>query len=264
MKKAVWATTLCGLIAYSCSGTETQNPVSPLLSFKGSPCKKEANQASGTGTATAAQALVSIDYSPETAGLQCIAWEAVGTDKLKIDLYNFEGACGAQWTGKAAIENDGGLGLSLVNPECMIASCGWCIYDWSFEVEGVDLGRPLTVGVGIDTCPGEQAIRNATATLPVDAQSSGILCNYANFNALGWQALSLKTCGTLAMPCNGTSMCQSYPVTTDLTCQGDLVCSDNGNADERICAKPCSVDDDCGTLGVLECRDGLCRPKNNW
>jgi hypothetical protein len=262
--KAAWVVTICGLVAYSCSGTETQNPSNPLKSFSDSGCKKEKkNTGSGNG-ATAAQAIVSVDYSAETAGLKCFAWEKVGSDRIKIDLYNFESVCGAKWRGEVEIGQDGALQLSLVNPGCNIASCGTCIYDWSFEVEGVDTSNPVPVHVGIDTCPGERDIQSTTALLPVDLTPSGILCNYADWNGLGWQAMSLSQCGTVAMPCSGTSMCQGYPATTDLTCQGDLVCTDNGNADQMICAKPCNVDEDCGALGVLACADGLCRPKNNW
>lgn len=273
MKKAAWATTLVGLIAFACAGTETQNPGEPLKTFKDSGCKKEAGKSvsnlRGTSrtsaeVATASAALVSTDYSAEIAGLKCFAWEIVGTDSLRIDLYNFEGACGAQWTGRAAIEADGALGLSLINPDCRIASCGWCIYDWSFEVAGVDLSKPLPVGVGIDTCPGERAVESIPATIPVNTQTSGILCNYAHFGALGWQAMALSQCGTVGMPCSGTSMCQSYPVTTAVSCQGDLVCTDNGNASEQICAKPCVTDPDCGALGVSTCQTGLCRPANHW
>jgi len=267
MNKAILVTTLCVLVGYACSGTETQNPGSPLKSFNGSACKKELKKstAGATGeTATAAQALVSTDYGAEIHGLKCIAWERVGTSGLNVDLYNFEGACGAQWAGKATIESDGALGLSLVNPQCLIASCGWCIYDWSFELEGVDMSRPLSVGVGIDTCPGERSIEKLPATIPVDVIPSGILCNYANVNALGWQAMALSECGTVGMPCSGTSMCSTTPASAELSCQGDLVCADNGNAAERICVKPCTEDENCGSLGVQSCQNGLCRPKSNW
>lgn len=266
MKHAVWVTMMCGLIAYSCMGTETQNPSDPLRSFKDSGCKKERSSAvnATADTATASQSLVSTNYSGETAGLKCIAWEILGDNRTKIDLYNFEGACGAQWSGQAATGTDGELQLALVNPQCLIASCGWCIYDWSFEVEGLDVSKALSVGLGIDTCPGERDVERFEATLPIDVETSGILCNYANFNALGWQAMALTECGTTGMPCQGTDMCDTATTPTELACAGDLVCADNGNSDERICVKSCSTDEDCGSLGVSACTDGLCRPKSNW
>jgi hypothetical protein len=274
MKTAAWVTTvICGLLAYSCSGTETQNPVNPLLNFKDSGCKKEnaaASNSSSSGIATAAQALVSTDYSAETAGMKCFAWEVVDDHRLKIDLMNFEGSCGAEWTGQAAIASDGSLQLSLVNPECRIALCGTCMYDWSFEVEGVDTSKDVAVSLGIDTCPGGEPvvmpIVRASATLPTAAQERGIVCNYADFTGLGWQAMALGQCGTAAMPCTGTNMCAADPAatTTEPTCQGDLLCTDNGNADQRICAKACAADADCGTLGILSCQAGHCRPANRW
>lgn len=264
MKHAAWATMICGLIAYSCAGTETQNPGDPLKSFKDSGCKKEKQGLPEADVVRLGEGLVSTDYSGDTAGLNCIAWEVLDNNRTKVDLYNFHGACGAEWTGKAKIGEDGDLQLSLVNPECLIARCGWCIYDWSFEVVGLDTSKPLPLSLGIDTCPGEQPIEKAIATLPVNAKPSGILCNYAHFGALGWQAQALSECGKVGMPCTGTSMCTTSTAATELTCADDLVCTDNGNPDERICAKPCTADADCGTKGVLGCAEGLCRPKNNW
>jgi hypothetical protein len=270
MKTVAWVTTmLCGLLAYSCTGTETQNPASPLLNFKDSGCKKEnATASSGSGIATVAQAMVSTDYSMETAGLKCFAWEVVDDHRLKIDLLNFDGSCRAQWFGQAANASDGSLQLALVNPECHIADCGTCMYDWSFEVEGVNVSKDLAVTLSIDTCPGGEPvtmpIRSVSATLPVAAQQGGILCDYADFTGLGWQAMVLGQCGTAAMPCSGTSMCTSTLPTTDPSCQGELVCSDNGNVDQRVCVRACAADADCGTLGVLSCQAGLCRPANHW
>jgi hypothetical protein len=200
-------------------------------------------------------------------GLKCIAWEATSKSELTLDLYNFEGSCGAEWTGKAAVKSDKELQLSLVNPDCRIALCGWCIYDWAFEVEAVDTTKDLALKLGIDTCPSnheQHPVQSATATLPLDAKSSGIMCRFANFNALGWQAMALSQCGMEGMPCAGTNMCPGASGSTELTCQGDLVCSNNGNAEERICLKACSADSDCGTLGVRSCQDGLCRPKTVW
>ncbi len=271
MKTAVWVTTmLCGLIGYSCTGTETQNPSNPLINFKDSGCKKENATASSNGrVATATQALVSTDYGTETAGMKCFAWEVVDGDRLKIDLMNFDGSCGAEWTAQAAIASDGGLQLSMVNPDCRIALCGTCMYDWSFEVGGVDVKKDVAVTLSIDTCPGGEPVnmpvRSVSATLPTAAQKSGILCNYADFVGLGWQAMALNQCGTEAMPCAGTNMCSSgSTTTTDPTCQGELVCTDNGNADQRICAKACAAEADCGTLGTLSCQEGLCRPAKTW
>lgn len=270
MNKFTWCSTLV-LLAFSCAGTETQNPANPLTSFKDSGCKKEngtkaiaALKKFGNDYATASQAVVSTDYSSETQGLQCFAWEALEDGQVKVDLINFESACGPKFVGDAKLDSSGALQLSVTNPGCMLADCGSCIYDWSYEVTSVDTSRPLLVRMGIDVCPGSQDIRYINATLPVDTQSSGILCRYANYGALGWQASVLTQCGTVGMPCINTSMCSSGSNATIQSCEGDLVCTDNGNVEQRICARACGADADCGALGVLTCNGGLCRPKNVW
>jgi hypothetical protein len=270
MNKTIWFTALSGLVIYACTGTgtgtETQNPNNPLKSFQDSGCKKAGPKKSTTDgeTATAAQALVSTDYSAETRGLQCLAWETVGNDGLKIDLYNFEGDCGSQWSGQAALESNGRLGLTVANPECVQADCGYCIFDWSFEVTGVDTSHPVSIDVNIDACPRTTMQTTQSVLLPVAENSSGILCRYANFDALMWQAAALSECGTQGMPCQGIDMCQTTSTTTEPSCTGDLVCTNNGDPNQPICTKACTNDEDCGSHGVLTCKDGLCRPKANW
>jgi len=273
MKTAAWVTILLGALTYSCSsthGTETQNPGIPLRSFKDSGCKKDNAKfnSSDGGISTATQALVATDYGTETRGLKCVAWEAIGDEQLKIDFYNFDGSCGAKWSGDASVADDGSLELGLANPGCAIASCGTCMYDWSFELGGVNVLKDVTVALSIDTCPGQKPaaipIRSVSLTLPTAARPTGIVCNYGDFGGLGWQAMALGECGTEAMPCSGTSMCSANPGATDPTCQADLICTDNGNADQRICARSCAADADCGALGILSCQAGLCRPANPW
>lgn len=278
MNKLAWLPTIVTLFAYSCGGTETQNPAdSPaaLRSFKDSGCKKETKALSGGETASATQALVSTDYNAETTGLKCIAWEVLEANRVKVDLINWESACGPKFVGYASLKDIGALNLLLSNPGCLIARCGSCIYDWSFEVQGIDATKPLPLGVAIDVCPGDDAAEKQGASypivsqqvsLPIDARVSGILCNYADFGALGWQAQALSECGTYAMPCNDApnSMCSTGIGSAQPSCQGDLVCSNNGNPEQRICAKPCANDTDCGSLGVLTCDGGLCRPIAGW
>ena len=268
MKLLTCASLVVLLTISACNGTETQNPSKPdttLLSFGNSGCKKEtlAHAVRSTQAVTDADGGV-ISYAEEVAGLKCFAWQPMGTGSIKISLINFEEACGAQWQGKAELDSSGALTLGLVNPQCLIASCGYCIYDWSFEVNGIPAGENLPVTVNIDTCPGEQPIKVTSAELPLARQSEGILCRYANHNALGWQAASLGTCGEVGMPCTGTSMCSLGGDAAEQTCQTSLTCTDNGNPSEMICAQPCTVDSDCGITGVQSCQAGLCRPKAAW
>jgi hypothetical protein len=260
-----------------CGGTETSNPIDPgqptptLTRFVGSGCKKETPAAasaqsvhrSGGDTARVSQALDVGALAGETVGLRCVAWETVAPDTLSVALINFDGACGAQWKGAAKFDAQG-LTLGLVNPLCMIAACGTCIYDWTFDVHLATPSAPLPVAIQIDTCPGTQPIQTTTVSLPVDTAPSGIVCNYAEFGALGWQAMALGTCGTVGMPCNGTSMCSSSVTPPAPPCTAGLTCTAGQSADKTICAKPCTVEADCGTSGAQTCTAGLCRPKTPW
>jgi hypothetical protein len=266
MKIFQYSSSLALVATLACNGTETQNPNSgtTLVSFGNSGCKKETLPNAYRITNMPLTDAGIINYGGEVEGLKCFAWQTTGADSVTISLINFEEACGAQWEGSARIASDGTLQLGLTNPKCTIAMCGWCIYDWSFEVKGVDLGQDLPVTLGIDTCPGEQDVKVTSVQLPLATQSSGIMCRYANFNAVGWQAMALGTCGALGMPCTGTNMCQNTGGSTEQTCHGDLTCTDNGTASEMICAKPCTLDSDCGANGVQSCQAGVCRPKTAW
>ncbi len=267
MKNYAMLGLVSGSLLWGCNGTETQNPASgkPLVAFGNSGCKKEVL----ASTSSKLSSFSPVDagptaYEAEVEGLKCVAWEMSGTDRVKINLINFEEACGAQWEGTAKLDDSGQLQLGLVNPQCLIALCGWCIYDWSFDVAGVRGFSHLPVTITIDTCPGQQELKTSSVDLPLDTQQSGIKCRYANFFALGWQAMSLGTCGAVGMPCEGTSMCSSLDASATKTCQSDLVCTNNGDTTQEICAKPCANDADCGSAGVLSCQSGLCRPKNLW
>jgi hypothetical protein len=253
---------VCALLpglALACNSEEPEGTSGNLVSFVGSPCKKEASLAA---LGTAEQALVTQVDERALVGLKCIVWEATGTDGLKIDLVNFEGACGAQWRGSVSVDANGSLALRLDNPGCMVASCGWCIYDWSFEVRGVGSASALPVSIGIDTCPGQRAPETYQATVPISSSPAGLLCRWANYSALGMQAGMTSACGTLHMPCTGTSMCSS--TVTPRSCNGDLVCDTNGTADEFVCLQPCAADAECPGAGAMSCQSGLCRTNQTW
>ena len=230
-----------------------------LVSFASSPCKKESTAA---GTASSQQTLAAGLDGDALAGLKCIAWERASGDLLKVDLVNFEGACGAEWTGDAVVMADGTVALKLVNPEGKAAFCGWCLYDWSFEVRGTGSGDKLAISISIDTQPGSQPIEGYQATLPVSSSGQGVSCRYASYEALGSQAAAANTCGTVGMPCLGTSMCSASA--GPRSCSQGLVCDTNGTADQYVCLAPCSADADCPSGGALSCQTGLCRPTNPW
>lgn len=237
-----------GLVAACGDDSSSSSSGGSLLSFKGSACKKEGN----AGALTAEEAY---------GGLQCVRWKTVDADTLKIDLLNFEGACGAQWKGQAK-DIDGGLELRLANPGCLLAACGSCIYDWSFEVKAKS-GADLPLSIVTDPCPGEQTPETNTATVPLGASAEGELCRYAEFGALGWQASSLATCGKPYMPCRtGSGMCA--PNGSEPECESGLTCADGAVAGEKVCHATCTGDGDCALPGIMKCEGGLCKPAKPW
>jgi len=239
-----------GLVA-ACGSDDASSSSSDgaFVSFAGSACK--GGSANG-GALTAEEAY---------AGLQCVRWKTLDGGKLKVDLLNFEGGCGAQWKGQAT-ELDGGLELRLVNPGCMLAACGSCIYDWSFEVRAKG-GADLPISIVTDPCPGEQTPDTDSATIPLGATPEGELCRYADHGALGWQAMSLSSCGKAYMPCRVKGgMCD--PSGGEPECDTGLTCADGASATEKVCHAPCKVDGDCQPSGTMKCDAGLCRPAKPW
>ncbi|MBE7485891.1 MAG: hypothetical protein HS104_38705 [Polyangiaceae bacterium] len=242
--------TLSFCLVAACGSDDSSSSSSggSLVSFKGSACKKEGN----SSALTAEEAY---------AGLQCVRWKSVDADTVKIDLLNFEGACGAEWKGQAK-EVDGGLELRLANPGCLLAACGVCIYDWSFEVKAKG-GADLPVNIVTDPCPGEQTPETLAATVPLGSAAEGELCRYADHGALGWQASSLGTCGKAYMPCRtGSDMCAGSGGEPE--CEAGLTCADGASAGEKICHATCTGDGDCAPTGTMKCDGGLCRPAKPW
>lgn len=218
-----------------------------LVAFKGSTCKKE-----NAGALTAEDTY---------AGLQCVRWTTVDADTVKIELLNFEGGCGAQWKGEAKAV-DAGLELRLVNPGCLLAACGSCMYDWSFDVRAKG-AADLPLSIVTDPCPGEQTPDQDTATLPLGTTAEGELCRYANHGALGWQAMALSACGKAYMPCRiGGGMCE--PNGSEPECDSGLTCADGASATAKVCHANCTGDSDCAPTGTMKCDGGLCRPAKPW
>lgn len=221
----------------------------PLVAFQGSACKKEA----GTGQALTSQEAY--------AGLSCVRWSPGQDGALHVELFNFEGGCGAEWKGESTL-SDSGLELRVVNPECLLAACGSCIYDWAFDVR-VPSDADLTVSIVKDPCPGQQTPETEPVTLPLSTTSQGELCRYADWNALGWQASSLATCGQAYMPCRTQNgMCSMGASTTE--CEAGLTCADGAATSQGVCHAPCQGDGDCVPAGILTCQSGLCRPAKPW
>ena len=230
---------------------------SSLVSFEAGLCKKEADDSSELGPMW----IYTVHDETALDGLQCVSW-AQGDGALRIDLINFEEGCSAEWDGDAAV-SDNRVTLNVKNPECRQANCGWCIYDWSFEVEGVDDSREVEVTIAVDDCPEESEIASFSAAIPA-GQKEGIVCRYANHNALVDQAGTLGEMGTLHMPCSGSE----YPPQErpELLCADDLLCTEvpNGNGKAPVCLAPCETDADCVLPDILACEAGVCQIADLW
>lgn len=256
---------LCAVMLLGCGsddgGTATTAPdggatlEQTQTEFQSSDCKKSSTAKS----ALARRYRSVIDDDSGLEGLQCVAWKRVGTAELKLDLYNFDGACGATWVGDAAIGADGAITLTIDNPSCTVARCGKCLYDWSFNIHGtVSMGQPVAINIAVNTCKGQQAPVQIPATMGTEDQ--GFACSFADYGGLLWQASAMNTCGTLAMPCTGSSLCGSGSFTSTGTCSAGLVCDSSAAVNEPRCLVPCAAAQDCPRADAWSCQDGLCRP----
>ena len=225
-------------------------------SFSSSGCKKEV---AAKMELARARSLQVINSEVGLDGLRCVAWERVGDGEVKLDLYNFDSACGATWTGDGANAADGTLELHVSNPSCRIASCGTCLYDWSFDLHlGLPAGQVVGLAVAVDACEGQQATTHLAAA--IGAEANGIRCELASYGAVNWQANAAGTCGSTGMPCVGSLLCGSGSLTSTGTCAAGLICDSSAAENEPVCFVPCTTVADCPRADVYTCQTGLCRP----
>jgi hypothetical protein len=244
------------LIAWAagCGGTETNNPIdpsTPLVHFEGSACKKDAPDGGG-GLGESRQALMTAsDYD----GLQCIAWERGAAGKLSLQLINFRGGCSVTWDGQAEVNADGRVDLRLINPSCQVAGCGWCIYDFRFELSGVEPRPDLPLRIGFVDCPSDPTVRwDYDTSLHLGEAKEGITCRYGDRSALTWLGQRGKKnllCGGSGGPCPAT-------------CADDLACTPVDGVDDGRCLAPCTADTDCFPSSVMTCQQGVCRLASAW
>ena len=228
-----------------------------LAAFQKSACKKEAQTQSGT-PGEAAQALSADEVY---AGLECVSWSPI-EGGFRVLLRNVDSVCGAEWAGEVN-QVGGGVELRLVNPKCQMANCGSCIYDFTFDVKMKAAAGGDEVSIVLDTCPGQQPAQTEKVTLPLGAAPTGELCRYADASSLGWQAMSLGTCGKAYMPCReANGMCLAAD--GGAACDDGLTCADGASAAGGVCHAPCKVDGDCAPTGVMKCDAGLCRPAHPY
>jgi hypothetical protein len=223
--------------------------------FSSSTCKKEKS----TTLLAHMRTLKVIDNEAGLEGLRCVAWQRVGATELKVDLFNFDAACGATWTGDAAVAADGTLNLHVDNPSCMIASCGKCLYDWSFDANvAVAAGAVVPVAIAVDSCAASQVATTWSAA--IGSEDKGIHCTLADYGAMNWQAAATGTCGKAAMPCAGSLLCGSGQFTSTGTCATGLTCDSSAAVNQPVCLIPCATNADCPRSDVWSCQLGLCRP----
>jgi hypothetical protein len=251
------------LASVQCTGTETENPASPLISFEGSNCKKDislkALPAPGRGTqGVDTGKAVSFDSSYD--GLQCIAWRKSSVGSFRFELGNFHASCGIDdWKGSASVAEDGTVALHAVNSQCKAAACGWCMYDWTFDVRGLAEGTNAHLSINIVNDDGKQcdsAVAPYDVTIPTADSDQGTLCRPAFRNAADVFGRSLDTPGKLHMPCDASV---ATPCVGELSC-GPLASSD----DDLRCLARCSTDSDCPLPGILTCQAQTCRLTQIW
>jgi hypothetical protein len=257
----VFTLALASLAPPACGGSSAPAPNAALQTrlFLSSACKKD--QITQTGASFSAGLQVITDETG-LAGLRCVAWQRANPGEVKLDLYNFENACGATWTGTAALFPDGSLHLGVANPSCTIARCGKCLYDWSFDIgAGLSASAATPVDVTADACLGQQA----TTTYPpmsIGPTDHGIRCTFADYGALNEQAATTGTCGKAGWPCTGSLLCGSGSFTSTGTCDPGLVCDSSAAENEPRCLVPCTTTADCPRADAWLCLAGLCRPAN--
>jgi hypothetical protein len=245
MSKPVAIASSCLLLAASaCAGTETGNP--PVIGFGNSGCH---DQAYDKGIM---QSLEPMTPNPLYKGLTCFHWQHPDADTIRIELSNYETACGSDMGWKPQLEQreDGGIDIILQDDDCQAFRCGWCMHDLSFTFE---LERPLDGEVRVyQRGCGDQNEHLKRATLPLATQPAGTVCSYTHSVALDMRN---GAPGSERMPCGPTNQSQ--------TCEPDLSCVDVGTPTSGAltggprCLATCTDDATCDEL--TSCQNGVCR-----
>lgn len=217
-----------------------------LLSFTASTCKKKAlSRPAAAGDLAISREALSIDAGA-LDGLKCLSWSRAGTDGLRIDLVNFREVCETLGHGSIATHN-GGIDL-LVNVTGG-AYCGYCTYDWSFDLGGIG-SADLPVSIRV-SAPGDTPLETHQVTLPLSGEPQGAFCQYAP-----------RPCGAIGMPCNGTAGCGTTEA--GVSCNAGLTCDQSDAADRPLCLQPCTSDAECSPSDAVSCQAGFCRPVHPW
>lgn len=244
-----WVVGIVGAVlasVVSCAGgTETGNPAT-LKGFTASGCKSRPPEAGQ-------QALV---RASDAEGLQCVEWSRDAGGSLTLRLLNFPEPCGDQYLGAAGVTKAGELELSVYKDSCGVLRCGTCVFDFDFQLSGIDATAPLDLRTGTANCKSDPTTWDDTVTLAVDQADSGVLCRYLERSALEQYGRGRGTCGQLDMPCGDCGGLDTQ------SCGDGLTCTEIGAGDSR-CLAPCASDSDCAG-GLTTCQDGLCQSKADF
>jgi hypothetical protein len=236
------------LLVASCtgSGTETDNPATPLTRFDSSACK---NKELDPGQ----QALV---LESDADGLTCVEWTRGEAGALTLALHNFAEPCGDTYLGRASVAGDGALELSVYKDICAVAKCGTCVFDFEFELQNIDAAAPLRLRIGSSACESQPATYEDELELPIDREDTGIVCRQLDHGALSWYARGRDSCGQANMPCGP---CDEAGATS---CAEGLACTALADGDSR-CLVSCAASDDC-PAGLTSCEAGVCQASKTW
>lgn len=242
-------TIICiGTLAWlsACVGTDTGNPV---VDTRISECKS-----GGSHSDAVLQALTLPNASASYDGFECYRWER-NEERVRFDVYNFNGGCAIMWTSTAAQSDASHLDFTLHVPRCTFAGCGSCLYDATFEVDTVKspLVDDAKVRLFQDNCS-DHADMLGRWELQAGDTASGIQCSYAK--DLIWNDNRSGRSGMLHATCRGSDEDSAS------ACDEGLACTKLKDR-ESMCLQKCTTTDDCPLQDILECRDEVCQLKRD-
>jgi hypothetical protein len=251
---------LAAFFAFRCNGTETDNPATPLRSFTASECDKSYDGPVGGppapdgGVAKTTAALLSV---VDQDGLSCVYWERTEAGELRIALTNIMDGCGIEWKDARARVEGSEVFLDVVNPRCAVAGCGWCIYDFDFEVADVPEAADLRVHLSAVSDGGERCdegeegaeVDDEHFTVPAGEQS-GSRCRFMPSYAYE--------------PPEQCSLYMECPLTGECLCPEGTLCGPPREGAKSICLTECESASDCPVSGAFECVGGACLTLPGW
>jgi hypothetical protein len=248
---------LCGLLLAlpMCArdGTETDNP---LIDFDATDCKggSALSLSPAVARTQAALELPAEGY----ANLFCYAWQVNDGGTVTIDVINYGGGCGVDWTASETRIESNRVDLGIQNASCAVAACGSCRYDLSFEVAGLALDAPANVSIVEAGCNGEPDDASERVELPIDREPEGARCRMLGGGFV-------PQCGGLReRPCTPVvEVDEPFGTCREGRCADGLTCLEQAFEEQDICFSACEDDADC-PLAIESCQDGACRLRETF